>query len=228
MLNTVAISFYDLVLNFQLKPPDAGGLFSDWFRTDALLMPIVEGTNLTTGLYIVIAVVILVWLLVRHTPLGYEIRMIGANIKFADYGGINTRRTIMLAMAISGLIAGLAGAHLAMGIQGRLIAGISAGLAFEGVVVALLARNNPLVVPFTGLLYAYLRVGARFMESDSDVSFELVRVVQGGIILLITAEALLAFLQRERIRRRGTVELDVSEKEAPVKQPLTAEKTSHV
>jgi simple sugar transport system permease protein len=228
MLNTVAISFFDLVLNFQLKPPDAGGLFSDWFRTDALFSPIVEGTNVTTGLYILIAIVIMVWFLVRRTPLGYEIRMIGANIKFADYGGINTRRTIMLAMALSGLIAGLAGAHLAMGIQGRLLAGISAGLAFEGVVVALLARNNPLVVPFTGLLYAYLRAGARFMESDANVSFESVRVIQGVIILLITAEALLAFLQRERIRRRGTVELDLDQAELSVKQPLTAEESSHV
>jgi simple sugar transport system permease protein len=228
MLNTVAISFFDLVLNFQLKPPDAGGLFSAWFRTDALFSPIVEGTNVTTGLYILIVSVVAVWFLIRRTPLGYEIRMIGANIKFADYGGINTRRTIMLTMALSGVIAGLAGAHLAMGIQGRLIAGISAGLAFEGVVVALLARNNPLVVPFTGLLYAYLRAGARFMESDANVSFESVRVIQGVIILLITAEALLAFLQRERIRRRGTVELDIDQAELSVKQPLTAEESSHV
>jgi simple sugar transport system permease protein len=228
MLNAVAIGFYDLVLNFQLKPADAGGLFSDWFRTDALLVPIVEGTNVTTGLYILIAIVIVVWFLVRRTPLGYEIRMIGANIKFADYGGVNTRRTIMLSMALSGLIAGLAGAHLAMGIQGRLLAGISAGLAFEGVVVALLARNNPLVVPFTGLLYAYLRAGAQFMERDANVSFESVRVIQGVIILLITAEALPGFIRRERIRRRGTVELDADQAEMPVKQPLTAEESSHV
>ncbi len=226
MLNAVAARFFELVLNFQLKPPDAGGPFSAWFPREFLLSPIVEGTNVTTGLYILLAIAIFSWLLIRRTPLGYEIRMIGANLKFADYGGINTRRTIMLSMALSGLVAGLAGAHLTMGIQGRLVAGISGGLAFEGVVVALLARNNPLVVPFTGLLYAYLRTGAGFMERDSNVSFELVRVIQGVIILLITAEALIAFFQRQRIRRRGTVELETSQDQIPV--TLATEETTHV
>lgn len=220
MLNTVAVQFFELVLNFQLKPPEAGGLFSGWYRTDFLLAPIVEGTSVTTGLFILLVIIVLVWLLIRRTPLGYEIRIIGANIKFADYGGINTRRTIMLSMALSGAVAGLAGAHLSMGIQGRLPAGLSAGLAFEGVVVALLARNNPLVVPFTGLLYAYLRVGARFMESDTDVSFEVVRVIQAVIILLITAEGLLAFFQQRRLRQRSAAEM---ESQPAPKQALAAE-----
>jgi simple sugar transport system permease protein len=223
MLNTVAVQFFELVLNFQLKPAEAGGLFSDWIRTDFLFAPILEGTGVTTGLFMMLVITVLVWLLIRRTPLGYEIRIIGANIKFADYGGINTRRTIMLSMALSGLVAGLAGAHLALGIQGRLAAGLSAGLAFEGVVVALLARNNPLVVTFTGILYAYLRVGARFMESDTDVSFEVVRVIQAVIILLITAEGLLAFFQQQRMRQRGTATLETSPGDSAPKQALAAE-----
>jgi len=227
MMNTVAVKLFDLVLNFRLKPPQAGGLFSDWFPKEMLLSPIVEGTGVTTGLYLLLGIVILSWLLIRRTPLGYEIRMIGANIKFADYGGVNTRRTVMLSMAISGIVAGLAGAHLAMGIQGRLVAGISSGLAFEGVVVALLARNNPLVVPFTGLLYSYMRAGAQFMERDANVSFEVVRVIQAVIILLITAEALLAFIQRQRIRRRGTIELEV-EPEKLLTQRMAAEEQTNV
>src|SRR5690606_14943285 len=143
--------------------------------------------------------------LITRTPLGYEIRMIGANIRFADYGGVNTRRTIMLAMAVSGAIAGLVGAHLSMGIHRMLILNISVGLAFEGVVVALLARNNPLVVPFTGLLYAYLRAGAQFMERDANVSFEVVRIIQAVIILLITAEGVFTFYQTWRGRRARQV-----------------------
>jgi simple sugar transport system permease protein len=227
MLNTVAIKFFDLVLTFRLKPPDAGGLFSDWFPDAALLQPIVEGTQITSGFFILLIIVILVVLLIRRTPLGYEIRMIGANVKFADYGGVNTKRTIMLALAISGVVAGLAGAHLGLGIHRRLIAGISLNLAFEGVVVALLARNNPLVVPFTGLLYSFMRAGAQFMERDANVSFEVVRVIQAVIILLITAEALLAYFHRQRIRRRGTIELD-TEKEQPLARPLTTEETTNV
>ena len=105
--------------------------------------------------------------------------------------------------------------------------GISAGLAFEGVVVALLARNNPLVVPFTGLLYAYLRTGAQMMEQDTNVSSEVVRIIQAVVILLITAEALVTFFQRRRqIRRRGTLELDLEPDKTPP-PPVPAEGGAH-
>jgi len=214
MLNTIALRFYELVLNFQLKPPDAGYITSENFSDSGILPPMVEGTQVTIAVYIVAIAVIVAWVVVRRTPLGYELRMIGSNIHFADYGGIKTKRNIMLVMAISGIFAGLAGAHLAMGIHRRLIVGISLGLAFEGVVVALLARNNVLVTTFTGLLYAYLRAGAQFMERDANVSFEVVRMIQAAIILLITAEALATIFQQQRIRRRGTVEA-LSEEEAP-------------
>ncbi len=218
MLNVVALRFYELVLTFQLRPEDAGYVASEFFGAGGVLPPIVEGTQVTIAVYLVAIVTVLSWLLMRRTPLGYQLRLIGSNIRFAEYGGIATRRNVMLAMAISGAVAGLAGAHLGMGVHRRLILNISLGLAFEGVVVALLARNNVLVAPFTGLLYAYLRAGAQFMERDANVSFEVVRVIQAVIILLITAEALVTMFRRRQIRRRGTVELAVEE-ETPTPTP---------
>jgi ABC-type uncharacterized transport system permease subunit len=213
MLNTIATRFYEMVLTWQLKPADAGYLTSDWIPKNGLLHPIIDvsGDQVSIAVYLLVALVLLTWVLIERTPIGYEIRMIGANIKFASYGGVNTRRTIVLAMAISGAVAGLAGAHLAMGIHRKLIVNISFGLAFEGVVVALLARNDPLVVPFTGLLYAYLRTGAQVMERDTNISAEVVRIIQAVVILLITAEALVTFFRRRRVRRRGTLELGVNE-----------------
>ena len=204
MLNTIAIRFFELILTFQLKPPDAGYIASANFAPNALLPVLVQDTQVTWAIFIVIIAVIAVWLLIERTPLGYEIRMVGSNQKFAAYGGINTKRTVMLAMGVSGILAGLAGAHLSMGIFRQLLINMSVNLAFEGVVVALLARNNPLVIPFTGLLYAYLRAGAQFMERDANVSFEVVRIIQAVIILLITAEALAAFFQSRRAARNAT------------------------
>ncbi|MCY3575660.1 MAG: ABC transporter permease [Chloroflexi bacterium] len=200
MLNVIATRFFEMVLNFQLKPPTAGYVASDKFTANAVLPVIVEKTQVTIAVFILVVVVFLAWLLIRRTPLGYEIRIIGSNLRFADYGGVNSRRTIMLVMAISGIVAGLAGMHLANGIHRQLILNISFALAFEGVVVALLARLNVLVVPFTGLLYAYLRAGAQFMERDANVSFEVVRMIQAIIILLITAEALVSFFQARQKR----------------------------
>jgi simple sugar transport system permease protein len=150
-----------------------------------------------------------------HTPFGYELRMVGANIKFARYGGVNTKRTIVLAMAVSGIFAGLAGAHLASGIHRKLILNISYGLGFEGIVVAILARNNPLLVPFTGLMYGYLRAGANVMERSSDVSREMVLVIQGIIILLVTAERILPIIQ-ERIRIRRSQKAGIPPADAEV------------
>ncbi|MCC6613302.1 MAG: ABC transporter permease [Anaerolineae bacterium] len=207
MLNAVAVRFYELVLTFQIKPPTAGYTASAPFPEGNILAPIIPDTQVTIAVFIVIGAVIASWLLISRTPLGYEIRMVGSNRKFADYGGINSKRVIMLSMAVSGILAGLAGAHLAMGIHRMLILNISLGLAFEGVVVALLARNNPLVIPFTGLLYAYMRAGAQFMERDANVSFEVVRIIQAVIILLITAEAL-ATMFRFRRARNVTTTLD--------------------
>lgn len=205
MLNVIATRFFEMVLNFQLKPADAGYVASDRFGDNAVLPVIVENTQVTIAIFILVVVVIITWLLIRRTPLGYEIRIIGSNLKFADYGGVNSKRAIVLVMAISGLIAGLAGMHLASGIHRQLILNISFALAFEGVVVALLARNNVLVVPFTGLLYAYLRSGAQFMERDANISLEIVRIIQSIIILLITAEALVSFFQQRQ--RRVDVEM---------------------
>lgn len=219
MLNAIAIRFYDLVLTYQLQPPEAGFTASAPFPASGQLPVIVAGTQVTVAVFIVIIAVIAVWLLITRTPLGYEIRTVGANLKFANYGGINTKRTVALSMAVSGIIAGLAGAQLAMGIHRQLILNISFNLAFEGVVVALLARNNPLVIPFAGLLYAYLRAGAQFMERDANISFEVVRIIQAVIILLITAEALLAF----RNTRRRTIALSEPSPHDPGSPTLTAE-----
>ncbi len=200
MLNVIATRFFEMVLNFQLKPADAGYVASEKFGPNAILPVIVENTQVTIAVFVLAVVVVISWLLIRRTPLGYEIRIIGSNLRFADYGGVNSKRTIMLVMAIGGIVAGLAGMHLANGIHRQLILNISFALAFEGVVVALLARLNVLVVPFTGLLYAYLRAGAQFMERDANVSFEVVRMIQAIIILLITAEALVSFFQARQKR----------------------------
>ncbi|HMQ56500.1 MAG TPA: ABC transporter permease, partial [Anaerolineae bacterium] len=118
-------------------------------------------------------------------------------------GGINSKRVISLAMAVSGIFAGLAGAHLSMGLLRQLTLNLSPGIGFEGIVVALLARNNPKAVPVAGLFYAYLRTGAQIMERSSDVTREVVLIIQAIIILFVTAERILPLVQQWWQRRRS-------------------------
>lgn len=203
MLNVIAQRFYELLLTYWLRPPTAGYTWSDPFPATGILPWLVPGTRINAAVFIALLAVILTWLLLYRTSFGYALRMVGANIHFSEYGGINTKRVMLLAMAISGIPAGLAGAHLAMGIHQRLILNISVGLGFEGIVVALLARNQPLLIPLAALLYSYLRIGGDIMERTSAVGSDIVRVIQATIILFLTAEAVLGFLRRRRAARAG-------------------------
>lgn len=210
MLNTIAIKIYDYFLVFHIKPPDAGYNVSATFAEQGILPSFVpnlpflnkiytlfsEQTNITIMVYIVIVAVIVAYYLIFRTPFGYKLRMIGSNVKFARYGGIDTKQTTILVFAISGVFGALAGAHLTMGIHHSIIANISVSMAFEGIIVAILARNNPLMVPITALAYGYLRAGANIMERSSDMSREMIAVIQALIILFVTAEQILPTVQK--------------------------------
>ena len=209
MLNAIALKIYDYFLIFHIKAPDAGYNASDFFPTEGTLKSFIpnlpflnkaftlfsDKTNISIMVYVLIIAVIAAYYLIYKTPFGYRLRMVGGNIKFARYGGINTKKTMILVFAISGLFGGLAGAHLSMGIHTKLIANISIGIGFEGIVVAILARNNPLLIPITGLAYGYLRAGANVMERSSDMSREMIFVIQALIILFVTAERIMPMIQ---------------------------------
>lgn len=223
MLNTIAIKLYDYLLVFYIKPKDAGYNVSAPFPVEGQLPSFVPNlpflnkvytlfttnTNITIMLYIVALAVVVAYYLVFKTPFGYKLRMIGSNMKFARYGGIDTKMTTILVFAISGVFGALAGAHMTMAIQHSIITNISVSMAFEGIIVAILARNNPLYIPLTGLAYGYLRAGANIMERSSDVSREMISIIQALIILFVTAERILPTVQRvieERKEQNATKE----------------------
>ncbi|RME74427.1 MAG: ABC transporter permease [Chloroflexi bacterium] len=214
MLNVIAVQIYRLLLIQWLRNPDYGYIATDFFPETAVLPLVIPGTRVTIALFLTIIAVVATWFLMTRTPLGYEIRVVGDNLKFARYGGINTRRVIALSMAVSGILAGLAGAHLSMGILKQLTLNISFGIGFEGIVVALLARNDPKAVPLAGLFYGYLRTGAQIMERSSDVTREVVLIIQAIIIILITAERVLPLIQQWRMRRKLPQELSADHSEA--------------
>lgn len=196
MFNVIALQLFDLLLFNWLRDPTAGFVGTVPFPDSAVLPLAIPGTRVSWMIFIMLAAVVIVWFLMERTPFGFELKMLGANRKFAEYGGINTKRVIALSMAVSGILAGLAGAHLSMGLLKRLTINLSPGLGFEGIVVALLARNDPRWVLVAGLFYGYLRTGAQIMERSSDVTREVVLIIQAIIILLITAEQLFPRFQQ--------------------------------
>lgn len=167
----------------------------------ARLPKILDGTRVHAGILIALAAAILLWLVLYKTTFGYRVRTVGLSRGAASYGGINWGVTISIAMAISGALAGLAGAGEALGLHGRHYAA-PPGYGFTAIAVGLVGQNNPLGVILSGLLFGVLSAGAPLMQSQAGVSKEIVSVLQGLIILAVAAVAMAGRLPI--FRRRQT------------------------
>ena len=150
-----------------------------------------ERIPLNVTFLLALAACVLVWLFLWRTRWGYEIRATGANPSAAEYGGISIARQIVLAMAVSGALAGMVGINEVMGYRYRYYDGFSAGYGFTGIAVALLGRNHPVGVLLGALLFGAFLRGGLFVDIFSEhVSKDLVLVLQAVIILFVAAEAL--------------------------------------
>ena len=151
------------------------------------------------GMFFALARAALVWALVRKTTLGFEIRAVGANPDAAKYAGIAVTRTVLVTMAISGALAGVAGTIEVLGVSTCrcLPLFFSSGYGFESIALALLANNNPLGIVLGSFVFGAMRNGADFMELRSGVSKDVVSLIQGFVLLFVAAPALVRrFLPR--------------------------------
>ena len=141
----------------------------------------------------------LFWFFVWRTRWGYEIRAVGHNESAAVYGGISPARSIMLAMAISGGLAGLVGVNEIIGVHHRLLLEFTAGYGFVGIAVALMGRNHPVGIVLAALLFGVLYQGGSELAFDMpNVTRDMVVVLQGLVILFSGA---LEHMFRGRIER---------------------------
>jgi simple sugar transport system permease protein len=155
---------------------------------------------LTTCIYLVVGVVVATYIILWHTKLGYEIRVCGSNPDAARYAGISIKRAGLLAFAISGALAGLAGGVIVTGrppkwaIHGTL--GDVVNMGFDGIGVALIGANHPLAIIFSSILIGGLRNGSRLLEPYVKISSELSRAILGLIILVIALPELYRVVKR--------------------------------
>ena len=146
---------------------------------------------LNVSFILALLVCFLVWFFLWRTKWGYEIRAVGSNPFAAEYGGISVRRQIVLAMALSGALAGMVGINEVLGYRYRYYHDFSPGYGFAGIAVALLGRNHPLGVVLAAILFGALNRGGLFVDIFTDrVSKDLVQVLQAIIILFVAMEAL--------------------------------------
>lgn len=188
MLNYLAFRLitYSIQKQAGWLPVDPQVQGTERVQDSARLPILLERTRLHAGVLIAIAAAIVLWFVLFRTTFGYRIRTVGLSRGAARYGGMHWGRTIAIAMAVSGLLAGLAGAGETLGLHGRHSA-TPPGLGFTAIAVGLVGRNHPIGIIFSGLLFGVLSAGAPLMQSRADVSKEIVLVLQGLVILAVAA-----------------------------------------
>lgn len=197
MFNYVVQFFAVYIVNYHFREVDASSLESMKFQKSSQLPDLIDGTRIHMGVVIALAFCFLVWFLLFRTSYGTKLRIIGDNPVFARYTGLKVTGIMVLAQAIAGAIAGIGGGTELLGMYNRFKWTASPGYGWTGIVVALLARRNPLLVPLAAALIGYLNVGADIMARSSDVGSEMVDIIQGVMMFLIAADALLqAWRQR--------------------------------
>ena len=211
MLNYVCLYFVKYLINNPLWDPQAGFQASYKFSETALLPDLFSKTNIHAGLFVAIAVVIFGHILIEKSDLGYKIRTVGNNPKFAAYSGINVTMVIIVCQMIGGFLAGLGGAVEQLGMYKRFEYSGLPGHGFDGVMIAVIAGNNPKYVPIAALFLAYVNVGAETMARMSDVPSEVISIVQSVIIMFVVAERFLAGWKHKVIARSAMKELNLSE-----------------
>ena len=206
MLNYVALELLYWVIRQQgIHDPSRPDPISKPIRTTAQL-PLLGGANLRWNLAIVLGVLAtagVYWLLQRST-IGFELRAVGSNPDAARTAGMSVARTYILAMVVSGALAGLGGGVWIQGTAYSLTPSVSGTIGFDGITVALLGRGKPWGVAASALLFGALHAGGNRMQSYSHVAIDLVTVVQAVIVILIAAPGLVREIFRLRAARGGT------------------------
>ena len=155
-------------------------------------IPMFRGLTTHFGLILAIIAAVVVWLILYRSQWGYEIRLIGDNPRAAQYAGISITRNTVLVMMLSGALAGLAGMSEISGVVHRLQGAISPGYGFTGIIVAWLAKLNPIAVVPVSILFGALILAGREIQPSG-----IPKMIQGIILVSLIASD---FLMRYRIR----------------------------
>jgi len=185
MMNYIAIYWLNYMVRGPMKDPTIAGGFpmSPLISPAAEFPRLIRGTRLHAGLLLALLGVVLTYVFLFKTSWGYRVRAVGANPEAARYGGINVLGSVLLAMSLSGGLAGLAGAGEICGLHHRLLDGISTGYGYTGIVVALLGKLHPFGVILAAFFFGAMVVGMEAMQRTIGTPFALVIAIEGLVVL---------------------------------------------
>jgi general nucleoside transport system permease protein len=197
MMNAIAVQLMNYLLRGPLMDPEGVkfGTFlpeSERLPRQVWLPRLVPQTLLHAGAIVAVVLAVLVYLLLWRTTIGYRIRAVGLNREASRYAGINVPVYQALSLALAGGFAGLAGVVEVIGVQHRLLEGITSGYGFSGIVAALFGGLHPLGLIPASWLFGSLLVGADKMQRAVQVPSALIDTVLGLVVMFVVGSALLS------------------------------------
>ena len=200
LLNFIMILFVSMLLEGVLKDPmGMGWPQSQRVIADAQLSKLVPRSRLHLGFVIALVAAVAIWVVMKKTALGYEMRAVGHNPEAARFAGIPVNRVLMKTALLSGGLAALAGFSEVAGLKGNLTLDLSPGFGYTGIVVAMLAMLNPLGVVAAAIFVAGIFVGADAMSRTAGVPSYIAQVMVATALLTMVVAIMLT---RFRIRWR--------------------------
>jgi simple sugar transport system permease protein len=209
MMNYIALNITSFLLNGPMRDPDPLNLSARTpeIALSARIPPLfnIPGMRVHWGFVLALLVAVFIWWLLWKTTLGFEIRTVGANPDAAKYAGINVKKTIVLTMAISGALAGLAGAIEVTALNYRHELGFSSGYGFDAIAIALLGKTHPYGVILAAILFGAMRNGGTRMQFLTQIPTDIISVIQALILLFVAADAIIRFIYHIHARQEQVV-----------------------
>jgi simple sugar transport system permease protein len=189
MLNYIAVLFLEYLVYGTWKDPAGFGFPMTPPFAEAAVVGKIGGTEINWGLLLCAVCGLLVWIFFRFTRLGYELKASGENLQAARYARMPYERLVLLVMGLSGGLAGWAGFIEASATLNRLQPSIIVGYGYTAIVVAWLARLNPVYIGIVSFLLAGLRVGTENLQLELQIPSDFGKIMEGFILLSVLAGA---------------------------------------
>jgi general nucleoside transport system permease protein len=211
MMNYIAFRLSEYLLKGFLRDPNKVIPVSAPIEESAKLMRFFQDPiRFHLGFFIALAMAGVVYWFLFKTTWGFELRTVGSNPKAARYAGMNIVLSTVLAMSLSGALAGLAGANEVLGVNYNLAMAFSSGYGFDSIALALLGKSHPLGVVLAALLFGTLRNGAIRMQLTAGIPIDIISVLQALILAFIAAPAIIRTIYRLKTPDRIEEEITIS------------------
>lgn len=204
MLNNIAAFLLLYLLGTAaFQRPGRQDPISPFVDGTATLPRLVPDSRLHLGFVLAIAAALVMWWVLERSTVGFRLRAVGQNPNAARTAGMSVGRTYVAVFLMAGALAGLAGATQVLGTQRFLNSGISGGLGFDAITVALLGRSSPWGTVAAGLLFGALRAGGVTMQARTGTPVDLTLVIQALVVLFVAAPPLIRAIFRIRVREEA-------------------------